>query len=297
MQMSENWKKRWDYFLQTINSITERQLLTTSIVLFLVASIVIALSFGHYVSKDHHFYENILVEAHGMIFDLLIIGLLLVWLNKIGEKRIRIKRHQEEIDDFRHWVSEEASFRVAGDIKRLNKDEVYNIELFNCNLKNVNLNNVNLTGSNMNNIQLEETTLQNAILTGVRLNQGNLQNAKLQKAKLHNAQLSGANMQFTTLIKADLTGANCIKTKFKGAVMIDTILKDCVLAGADFTDTNLFKADLTNAKGLTAEQLSKARNIYLAKIDPEIEEKLKEIAPELYSEEAQVFSITPNTPK
>jgi uncharacterized protein YjbI with pentapeptide repeats len=292
-----DWNKRWDSFVHKVNSITERQLLTTSIVLFFVSMLVILLSFPHYIGKDNHFYENLLVEAHGMIFDLLIIGLLLVWLNKIGEKRIRIKRHQEEIDDFRHWINEEASFRIAGDIKRLNKDDVFNLELFNCNLKNVNLNNVNLTGSNMNNIQLEDTTMQNAILEGVRLNQGNLQNAKLQKAKLKNAQLSGANMQFTTLIKADLTGANCIKTRFKGAVMIDSILKDSMLAGADFTDTNLFKADLSGAKGLTAEQLSKARNIYLAKIDPAVEEKLKLIAPELYSEEAQVFSITPNTPR
>lgn len=291
------WKNRWKNFVLAVNSVTERQLLTTGIVLFFITLMIITLSYPHYHSKDNHFYENLLVEAHGMIFDLLIIGLLLVWLNKIGEKRIRIKRHHEEIDDFRHWINEESSFRIAGYIKRLNKDNVYNLELFNCNLKNVNLNYVNLTGSNMNNIQLEDTTLQSAILDNVRLNQGNMQNAKLQKARLRNAQLSGANMQFTTLIKADLTGANCIKTKFKGAVLIDAILVDAMLAGADFTDTNLFKANLTNAKGLTAEQLAKSRNIYLAKFDAAIEDKLRLIAPALYSEEAQVFSITPNTPK
>ena len=292
-----DFKKRWDDFVHLINSITEKQLLTTTIVLVMVCVLVIGLSFPHYITKDNHFYENLLVEAHGMIFDLLIIGILLVWLNKIGEQRLRVRRYQEEIDDFRHWINEEASFRIAGDIKRLNKDRVFNIDLFNCVLKNVNLNNVVLTGSNMNYVNLEDSSMQNANLDGVRLNQANLQNVKLQKASIKNGQVSGANLQFTTLIKADLSNANLIKTKFKGAVMIDCNLSNTMLAGADFTDTNLFKADLRNAKGLTAEQLSKSRNIFMAKLDPEIEAKLKEIAPDLYSEEAQVFSITPNTPK
>ncbi|MDX2188728.1 MAG: pentapeptide repeat-containing protein [Bacteroidota bacterium] len=296
-KLPSKFKEKWDEFLHLINAITEKQLLTTAIVLFIVSVIVIGLSLPHYMETTFNFYENLLVEAHGMIFDILVIGILLVWLNKIGEKRIRIKRYHEEIDDFRHWINEEASFRIAGDIKRLNKDGVVAIELYNCHLKNVNLNNVVLTGSNMNNITLEDSTMQNAILNNVRLNQANIQNVKLQKANMKGSQLSGANFSFTTLIKANLSGSNCIKAKFKGAVLIDCVLSDTMIAGADFTDANLFKADLTNAKGLTAEQLAKSRNIYLAKMDPAIEEKLKEIAPHLYEEGAMDFSITPNTPK
>ncbi len=279
-----NWKKNWHSFINVVRSITERQLLTTTIVLILIATIIVTLSFPHYGGHVNYFYENLLVEAHGMIFDLLVIGILLVWLNKVGEKRLRIRRYQEEVDDFRHWINEEASFRIAGDIKRLNKDGVYSIDLYNCHLKNVNLNYVNLSGSNMNYINLEDSSLQNSNLSNVRLNQANLQNAKLQGAKMKNAQLSGANLQFTTPIKADLSGANLIKAKFKGAVMIDCILSDSMVAGADFTDANLFKTDFRGAKGLTAEQLSKARSIHMAMIDPGLEEQLKEIAPHLFTQ-------------
>lgn len=268
---------------QYLKALTEKQLLTTSIVLFVIAFVVITLSFPHYSGPVHYFYENLLVEAHGMIFDLLVIGILLVWLNKIGEKRVRIKRYQEEIDDFRHWVNEEASFRIAGDIKRLNKDQIFNIDLYNCYLKNVNLNYVNLTGSNMNYVNLEDSTLQNAILNNVRLNQANLQNVKMQGIQLVNSQLSGVNFMFTTPIKADFTNSNLIKAKFKGAVLIDAIFKDCMLAGADFTDANLFKADFSGCKGLTAEQLMVARSIHMAVLDKEVEDKLKELAPHLYS--------------
>lgn len=279
-----NWRKNGHVLLNLVRSITERQLLTTTIVLILIAGVVITLSFPHYSGHVNYFYENLLVEAHGMIFDLLVIGILLVWLNKVGERRLRIRRYQEEVDDFRHWINEEASFRIAGDIKRLNKDGVFSIDLYNCHLKNVNLNYVNLTNSNMNYINLEDSSLQNANLSNVRLNQANLQNAKLQGAKMKNAQLSGANLQFTTPIKADMSGSNLIKAKLKGAVMIDCILSDSMLAGADFTDANLFKTDFRGAKGLTAEQLSKARSIHMAMIDEEIEKQLKEIAPQLFTQ-------------
>ncbi|MFN0048366.1 MAG: pentapeptide repeat-containing protein [Cytophagales bacterium] len=279
-----NWKKNWNLFLHAIRSVTERQLLTTTIVLVLVSVVIFTLSYPHYNGHVNYFYENLLVEAHGMIFDLLVIGILLVWLNKVGEKRLRVRRYQEEIDDFRHWINDEASFRIAGDVKRLNKDGLFTIDLYNCHLKNVNLNYVNLTGSNMNYVNLEDSSLQNSILTNVRLNQANLQNVKLQGAKLKNAQLSGANLQFSTPIKADLSGANLIKAKLKGAVMIDCILTDSMVAGADFTDANLFKTDFRGAKGLTAEQLSKARSIHMALIDPEIEEKIKELAPHLFTQ-------------
>lgn len=297
MSINQRIKSYWANFLQFVNGITENQLLTTAIVLVILGCIVVYFSMPHYIGNDNYFYVNLLSEAHGMIFDILIIGMLLVWLNKIGEKRIRIKRHQEEIDDFRHWINEEASFRIAGDIKRLNKDKVFNIELYNCNLKNVNLNNVILTGSNMNNITLDESTLQNATLKNIRANQASFQNVKLQKADLSNSQLSGANMKFTTLIKANIKDSNLIKTKFTGAVMIDCVLSGSMVAGADFTDANLFKADLTGCKGLTIEQLSKCRNIHQAKLDLGMEDKLKEFAPHLFTEEAQAFSITPNTPK
>lgn len=291
------YKNRWGDVLHFINSITENQILTTAIVLAFVAVVVFFLSFDHYFSNDNYFLVNLLSEAHGMLFDLLIIGILLVWLNKIGEKRLRVRRYLEEIDDFRHWVNEEASFRIAGNVKRLNKDKVFVIDLYNCYLRNVNLNNVDLSGSNMNYVNLEESSLQNSIFKDARMNQANMNHCKLQKTNFQGAQVSGANFSSTTLLKADFRGANLIKTKFNRAVMIDANLSDSMIAGADFTEANLFRANLLGAKGLTAEQLSKARNVHMAKIDPTIEEKLKEIAPHLYSEDAMDFSITPNTPR
>ena len=50
-------------------------------------------------------------------------------LERLGEKRRNIKRWQEEIDDFRGWNSEEAKFRIVGNIKRLNRNGIISKEI------------------------------------------------------------------------------------------------------------------------------------------------------------------------
>lgn len=79
----------------------EKPIMLTSYVLFLAALVVIGLSLWFY---DFEFLENILVEAHGMLFDLLVIGVFLFWLQSLGEKRrerrLNIQRWQEEISDY-----------------------------------------------------------------------------------------------------------------------------------------------------------------------------------------------------
>jgi BTB/POZ domain-containing protein KCTD9 len=265
-----------------VREVPEQPLLTSGIVLFFLTVIIVSLSASFYINDRELFYENILIEAHGMLFDLLIIGILLVWLNKNGEKQIRIKRFMEEIDDYRHWKSEEASYKIIGNIKRLNKDKITQIELYNTYLKNANLNYVDLTGSNMNYVVLDEGSLINAMLNKVRLNQASLKNAKLNKTEMKSAFLGGANCEGASMIKCDLENAQLIKTNLRAAFMMDANLKGAMVAGADFTNANLMKADLRGVQGLTSEQLSSVRSLAKALLDPELEVEMKENHPHLF---------------
>ncbi len=68
------------------------------------------------------------------------------------------------------WESEEAAFRTVGNIKRLNRHNIHELNLVNCYLARTNLNYVNLSGSNLNSANvaqssLIETNLENARLT------------------------------------------------------------------------------------------------------------------------------------
>ncbi|MBK5280387.1 MAG: pentapeptide repeat-containing protein [Bacteroidia bacterium] len=263
------------------NEIIEKPILTSAIVLLLVTIIVGGLSLKYYVNDFETFWPQILTEAHGMIFDIAVIGILLFWLNKNGETRQRIKTYKDEIDDFRLWESEEAAFRTVGNLKRLNRSNIYEINLVNCYLIKTNLNYVNLKGSNLNSANISNSSLIETNLENTRLNQTNFENSNLNQANLNAAYASGANFKDAFLIKSQFEGAFLIKTNFVNAFLMEANLQNSYLMGADFENASLYKADLRGAKGLTIDQLAKAKTLYLAKFDEEIFDQIKISIPEL----------------
>ena len=274
-------QKRFKKVNEFFNSIIEKPLLTSTIVLVFVTILVLGLSMPYYISDFKSFIPQVLAEAHGMIFDIAVIGILIFWLNKNGETRQRIRTYKDEIDDFRMWESEEAAFRTVGNIKRLNRHKIHEINLVNCYLPRTNLNYVNLTGSNLNSANISQSSLIECNLESARLNQTNFENSNLNQANLKSAYASGANFKDAFLIKAYFENAFLIKANFANAFLMEADLKDCYLMGADFENASLYKADLRGAKGLTVEQLSKVKTLYLARFDDEILEQIKTNLPEL----------------
>ena len=275
--LQKRFKKANEFF----NSIIEKPLLTSTIVLVVVTILVLGLSMPYYIHDFKSFIPQVLAEAHGMIFDIAVIGILIFWLNKNGETRQRIRTYKDEIDDFRMWESEEAAFRTVGNIKRLNRHKIHEINLVNCYLPRTNLNYVNLTGSNLNSANISQSSLIECNLESARLNQTNFENSNLNQANLKSAYASGANFKDAFLIKAYFENAFLIKANFANAFLMEADLKGCYLMGADFENASLYKADLRGAKGLTVEQLSKVKTLYLAKFDDEILEQIKTNLPEL----------------
>jgi Uncharacterized low-complexity proteins len=278
MALIKNFRKWWN---TKFNEVIEKPMLTTSIVLCLVAVLVIGLSLPYYINDFTAFWAQILAEAHGMIFDIAVIGLLIFWLNQNGETRQRIRTYKDEIDDFRLWESEEAAFRTVGNLKRLNRHKINEINLVNCYLARTNLNYVNLKSSNLNSANLSNSSLIETNLENTRLNQTNLENSNLNSANLKGAYASGANFKDAFLIKSQFENAFLIKTNFKNAFLMEANLQNSYLMGADFENASLYKADLRGAKGLTIEQLTKAKTLYLAQFDQDILEQIKANIPEL----------------
>ena len=97
-----------------------------------------------------------------------------------GEQRQKTRAYKSEIDDFRLWNSEEGTFRIVGNIKRLNRHKIHKINLVNCPLSKVNFNYVKMKGSNLNLVDLNNSLLMDTNLANARLNQTNLENANLR---------------------------------------------------------------------------------------------------------------------
>jgi len=250
-------------------------------VLFFVSVLVIGLSLPLYISDFKEMYLNVLAEAHGMIFDILVIGILLFWLREKGDIKQRIRQYHDEIDDFRMWQSEEAAFRNVGNIKRLNRHHLHKIDLVGTYLCKTNLSKVDLSESNLNTANFSNSVLIESNLSEARMNQSIFENANLNQANLSKTYASGAIFRDAFLIKSNFEGAFLIKANFHNAFLMEANLTNCALTEADFEDANLYKADLRGSDGLTIEQLAQAKSLYLAKFDPEIAESLKEKVPDL----------------
>lgn len=278
MMKKASWHKELG---RQIRGISENPILTAVLVLIILAILILFLSAGYYKNNFHNFWGQILAEAHGMLFDIAVIGILLVWLNKTGEKRQRIRTYKDEIDDFRMWESEEAAFRTVGNIKRLNRHKVYNIDLSHCHLVKINLNYVKLMGANLNYANLFNSYLIDVDFEESRLNQTNFENCNMNQSSLKKSYANGAIFKDTYLIKASFENAFLIKANFTNSFLMEADLRGAYLSEADFDNANLYKADLRGAKGLTIDQLSKAKTLYLAKFDENIQSQMKSGHPEL----------------
>lgn len=263
------------------NIVLENPILISVYVLIFVSVVVVSLSMKYYLRNFEEYWADIMVEAHGMIFDIAIIGILIFWLNRIGDVRLRIRTYIDEIDDFRLWTSEEAAFRTVGNIKRLNRHGIHEIDLVNCYLAKTNLSYINLAGSNLNSSNISNASVIESNFSKTRLNQTNFENSNLNQVDMNGAYASGANFKDSHLIKANFDNAFLIKTNFKNAFLMEASMKNCFLTGADFENTYLYKADLRGAKGLTIEQLSKSKTLYLAKFDDAILDQIKTNLPQL----------------
>ncbi len=281
MKIQRKLKALKEKVVNTINNTIENAILTSFIVLCILSVVVLGLSFTYYWNDFKNFYPQVLAEAHGMLFDIAVIGILIFWLNRNGEKRQRIRMYKDEIDDFRLWESEEAAFRTVGNIKRLNRHGIFNINLVDCYLAKTNLNYTLLSESNLNSANLSGSYLIECKLENARLNQTNFENANLNQASMKGSYASGANFKDAFLIKADFEKAFLIKTNFKNSMLMEASLNGCYLTGADFENANLYKADLRNTSGLTIEQLSKVKTLYLAQFDDEIMEQIQSTLPDL----------------
>jgi hypothetical protein len=203
-------------------------------------------------------YKELLIEAHGMIFDLLMFGIVLGVYDLVLRRReegtrdkIRredlINRYREEIEDYRGWKSEEAMFRTVGNIKRLNSLGITYINLENAYLNKSNLREVKLVGAWMQEVRLVEADLRRS-----RFNQANLQRAFLNSSNLGESQLSKADLTGATLVSARLERAELMRTnlseaRLANANLSEANLQEAACRGADFSFADLTGADLRQA--------------------------------------------------
>lgn len=246
----------------------ERTIVNPIVVAFMVFIIALCvvgtLSLNFY---DISFGRDILVEAHGMLSDILVIGVLIYWLQERGRKILETQRYKDDIDDFRGWESDEAAHRIRGSIIRLSRHKITQLNLRKCCLNSIDLSSLNLSKSNfmvshLVGTRLIDSKLEEANFSWARLEEADFRWAKLRRANFNRAHLERAIFEYADLEEAtfyrahlnrsNLREASLRKAKFKKAIFTEADLKGvCLrnanLEGSDFTKANFTEADLKGA--------------------------------------------------
>ncbi len=129
---------------------------------------------------------DVMVEAWGLLFDAVLFGFVLVWVNVRRAKKDQIERYVEELEDYRRLETEEASARSAGILVRLAKSGG--------------------GGRAPGVMYLAKADLRGAYLRGAHLRGVHLRGANLSQAKLIQADLREADLREADLSGADLSG-------------------------------------------------------------------------------------------
>lgn len=235
-----------------VNKILTSPILTASSVLIVIAVLVVGSSMYWDVYDDRNFQMNLISEMHGMLFDILVLGILMLWLNRMGEKRMEVRKYIEEIDDFRKLDNMEARQRVVGNIKRLNKRGIHDLDLRSCQLVGANLQDVDLTNSNLFEANLTEAILQGAncsaaIFVSANLSSANLMGASLQQANFSNARLHHANLWEANLLRTNFEGADLSHGHLEGVNASEADFSSSILAGIHLLGANLSRANFLGA--------------------------------------------------
>mgnify|MGYP003377749158 CR=1 FL=1 len=163
---------------------------------------------------------DLLVEAHGLFYDLIVFGIILTLYERTRSKKERIERLREEINDYLGWDEKEATYRIVGNIKRLNKEGVNEIYLKGAYLSRASLFLADLSGADLLGASLLLADLSGADLSGADLSGADLQGADLQGANLSKTiiainKLDTINSWINSLKEKNVIGAEEISAKYE----------------------------------------------------------------------------------
>lgn len=176
-------------------------------------------------------WKEIFVEADGMVFDLIVFGVVLTIYEAYREskekrertereKNEKIERLHEEIDDYREWPEKEAKFRIMGAVRRLFKEGEKKLNLRNCYLEGANFANNDLSGTHF-----DGAILADAKFYGTVLIQSTFQAAKLKDTTYYGANLTGADFSNSDLCNTKFSkDTNLSNAKFEGSVVLEKLL-------------------------------------------------------------------------
>lgn len=233
------------------------------------------------------FWENVLVEAHGLVFDIFVLGLILVWMDSYRQKRELIARNQEGLLDLNTFVDQESVKRKINMIKRLNDYGVYKIDVTDLALCDIELKGFRINKSRLYGLKLKKCRVFNLDISNSKLNSADFSGSIIKKSNILDTNLNNAKFIGSMLIGIDYKNSNLSRVNFLNAKLKGADFRGCNLEKTVFDNADLKQANIRNCKNISHEALAKAKCLDYIKADREVIEALKELRPEMKTSVAQ----------
>lgn len=219
-------------------------------------------------NKD--FWENFLVEMHGIVFELAIIGVLILWLDSKRSKLGEITRLREDLEDYSTLDFPEINVKKLGHIKRLNEH----------NIKNIDVQNLVLNGLKVKGIIAEDSRLIGLTIIAGSIIGSNFKSMKMRSSNFQKSTIKSTNFESCDLLKGkfnesickgvDFTNSSLERAEFTNSDLQSSIFNGCDVREAKFDRANLKHASFHNAIHLTPELLLRAKSLDYVKVSDEI---------------------------
>ncbi|MCF3641870.1 pentapeptide repeat-containing protein [Rhizobium sp. TRM95111] len=242
----------------------------------LVGVVIVAIIYALVPSWRDDLLPGAFIEFIGMLFDVLIFGIIVAFFVRRLERRNDRQRQQEIIDDFKKWDTEEGKLRIAGAVRRMNRLGATKIDFSGITLSNFSFSDQDIenisgalfyagdwgTGSRSE-MRLEAVDFSFVDCRCVVFSKCNpldvfggtyvvalLKDCSFRYAKLVKAVFKGAHLEWTQEHPEDLwtwqddaDGLSHVQTHFPPFYNAD-------LEGATFADANFKNADFRMAIGI-----------------------------------------------
>lgn len=264
----------------------------TVIAILTIIPIVLITGFWDFVSStifpntriglyEKDFWENILVEAHGMVIELVIVGVLVIWLDSRRSTNSEIVRLNEDLVDYAQLDFPEINVKKLGHIKRLNAAGIMQINVQNLALNGLNVRGICIRNSKTIGLKVSNGTVSSSSFINVQMRSSNFENTTIKNSKFENCNLLKSKFGNATCKGISFSNSVIERVDFINCNLQSSNFSNCDMRGVKLEGANLKQCSFQGATNLDATEIAKASSIDYIAISDELLEELKALRPDM----------------
>lgn len=227
------------------------------------------------------FWENILVEMHGVMLELAVIGVLIVWLDSRRNRNSEITRLHEDLNDYALLDFPEINVKKLGHLKRLNSMGVKSFNVQNLVLSNLVVKNFAAVDSNLIGLKVRSSTLANSNFSNVKMRSSSFENAVIRNTKFEKCDLLKSNFLDATCKGISFHESSVERADFTNCDLQSSYFVDSDVRGIKLKGANLNRCSFRGARNVEVKELAKAASLDYIVLEEELLEQLLKLRPDI----------------